>query len=169
MPSREPRSLKLMRGTLRKDREPADPLTPRPGKARPPKWLPPAERTAFRQLVTETERTGTPTKSFTYVLTGAALAWTQLERCTAVLAEKGETYESTTTSGGLKIVARPEVQLRNTAMRLLKVYLVELGLTPAAIGRLDLSAMPRRPADPGRFKRFFGNKAARVPPSPRDR
>lgn len=145
MPARKPRGLKLMTGTLRKDREPSQPAIPRPGKARAPKWLPPAERAAFRQLVAETERTGTPTRSFPHVLTAAALAWAQLERCTTVLSEEGESYETTTTTGALKIVARPEVHLRNTAMRLLRAYLVELGLTPAAIGRVDRASLPQPP------------------------
>lgn len=142
MAARKPRAIKLLRGTLRKNREPASPATPRPGKARPPKWLPPAERSAFRQLAAETQRTGTPTRSFSHVLTGAALAWGQLERCTVVLATKGDTYETTTTTGALKISARPEVHVRHAALRLLKGYLGELGLTPAAIGRVDREALP---------------------------
>jgi P27 family predicted phage terminase small subunit len=158
MPARSPRSLKLLRGTLRKDREPALPATPLPGKARPPKWLPPAERAAFWQLVTETERTGTPTRSFPHVLTGATLAWVQLERCTKVLAENGESYETTTTTGALKIMARPEVQLRNTVLRVLKGYLAELGLTPAAIGRIDRTAFPQEEDDDN--AEFFGSKRA---------
>jgi P27 family predicted phage terminase small subunit len=159
VPSRKPRSIKLMRGTLRKDREPADPPTPRPGKARAPKWLPPAERAAFRQLVAETERTGTPTRSFPHVLAAAALAWAELERCTAILSDKGESYETTTTTGALKIVLRPEVHLRNTALRLLKAYLGELGLTPAAIGRVDRGAMPKRP-DGDLEDSLFGRRGA---------
>src|SRR4051794_25472111 len=103
MPARKPQAVKLMRGTLRKDRQPTTPATPRPGKAKPPKWLPPAERAAFLQLVAETRRTGTPTRSFPHVLAGAAVAWAQLERCTTLIAEKGETYESQTTTGGLKL------------------------------------------------------------------
>lgn len=157
MPARKPRSVKVLRGTFRKDREPSDPPTPRPGRARPPKWLPPAERAAFRQLVTETERIGAPTRSFTHVLTAAAVAWTQVERCTKALASTTETYESKTTTGALKILLRPEVGLRTTALRLLKVYLVELGLTPASIGRIDLSAMPS-PRDAARdalYAKFF--------------
>ena len=153
MPARKPRGSKILRGTFRKDREPADPPTPRVGRARPPKWLPPAERLAFRQLVEETECTGTPTQSFPHVLTAAAIAWVQLERSTNVLAEKGDTYETTTTTGALKIATRPEVQLRNTALRLLKGYLSELGLTPAAIGRVDRAAMPREEDEAARRQR----------------
>src|SRR5512135_3713311 len=123
MPGRKPRGVKLLRGTLRQDREPADPATPRAGRARPPAWLPVAERAAFRALERETARTGTPTRSFPHVLTGAALAWVQLERCTTTLAEKGDSYETTTTTGALKILPRPEVQMRNGALRLLRGYL----------------------------------------------
>jgi hypothetical protein len=60
------------------------------------------------------------------------------------------------------------VQLRHAALRLLKGYLGELGLTPAAIGRVDRATLPmeddfdsvflfgkrgRRRADPR--ERFF--------------
>lgn len=131
-----------MRGTLRKSREPAEPATPQAGKARLPKWLPPAERAAFRQLAAEIERTGIPSRSFVHVLAAAASAWVQLERYSAILSEKGDTYETATTTGALKIMPRPEVHLRNTALRLLRGSLGDLGLTPTAIGRVDRKAIP---------------------------
>jgi P27 family predicted phage terminase small subunit len=161
MPARKPRAVKLLRGTLRKDREPATPATPRAGTARAPTWLPPMERAAFRQLAAETARTGTPTRSFRHVLTGASIACAQLERCTTALAEKGDTYETKTTTGALKILPRPEVQLRAGALRLLKTYLVELGLTPAAIGRVDRAALPTEEDGTNAFAFLSGDRLAR--------
>ena len=155
MPARLPRPVKVLRGTLRKDREPGEPARPRRGKAKPPDWLPPMERAAFQHLERETARTGTPTRSFGHVLAAAALAWASLERCTATLAARGETYETATTTGALKILPRPEVQLRNTVLRLLKGYLSELGLTPAAIGRVDRAALPKD-EDTNAFAFLFG-------------
>ena len=136
-----------MRGTLRKSREPGEPAIPRPGKAQPPPWLPLAERAAFRQLEAETARTGTPTRSFAHILTGAAIAWAQLERCTKTLAEKGDVFETTTTTGALKLAMRPEVQIRDTSLRLLRGYLAVLGLSPVDIGRVDRAALPAEEAD----------------------
>jgi len=107
-------------------------------------------------LTTEVERTGIPSASFGAVLVGAALAWATLERTTAVLGAAGDTYETSTTNGALKIVPRPEVAQRNTALRLLRAYLAELGLTPAALGRVDRAALPKRP---GTARSFLFPKA----------
>jgi phage terminase small subunit len=160
MPKRTPRHVKIMRGTLRPGREPAEPATPQAGKARPPKWLPPAERAAFRQLAVEIERTGVPSRSFAHVLATAACAWVQLERYSAVLSEKGDVYETSTTTGALKIMPRPEVHLRNAALRLLRGYLGDLGLTPLSIGRVDRKAVP--PAESPLEEQLFGARQARV-------
>ncbi len=143
MPARLAHHLKVLRGTDRPDREPREPVLPRKGHAKPPTWLPVAERAAFRQLAGEVEETGIPSASFTHVLAGAAVAWIQVRRATKVLTEKGDAYESTTTTGALKILPRPEVGQRNAALRLLKMYLVELGLTPVGIGRVDRAALPK--------------------------
>jgi phage terminase small subunit len=156
MPARKPRALKVMQGTLRKNREPAVPAAPRPGRARPPAWLPAVERAAFRALETETRRTGTPTRSFQHVLTGGAIAWAQLQRTTGVLGEQGDTYESETSNGARKIVVRPEVQMRAAALRLLKGFLSELGLGPVAIGRVDRAALPKEEDNAGTF--LFGKR-----------
>ena len=152
MPARLPRHLKILRGTHRPDREPREPVSPRRGRAQPPTWLPTAERAAFRQLTNEVERTGIPSKSFTHILAGAAVAWVQVERATAVLSEKGDNYETTSTTGALKIQPRPEVAQRNTGLRLLRSYLVELGLTPVGIGRVDRAALPK--TTPNAFKKL---------------
>jgi hypothetical protein len=108
----------------------------------------------FRQLTTEVERTGLPSRSFGHILTAAAVALAQLMSCNQVLAEKGTSYETTTTTGALKIVARPELATRNTSLRILKGLLAELGLTPLAIGRVDRTAIPK--ARTPRQNRFFG-------------
>jgi phage terminase small subunit len=160
MSARRPRQSKILAGTFRRDREPEVPAAPEEGAAQPPSWLPAIECAAFRRLERETAATGTPTRSFGAVLEGAALVLASLQRYTATLTEAGETYESATTSGALKICTRPEVHLRDTALRLLKGYLAELGLTPGSVGRIDLSGMPR-PRDAAHdayFERFFGNR-----------
>jgi hypothetical protein len=112
----------------------------------------------------ETRRTGTPTRSFLHALTCAAILWAQIQRSTTALAEKGDTYETITTPGALKVVVRPEVQLRNTALRLLRGYLAVLGLSPVDIGRVDRAALPEEEDDISTFlfakrredARFFG-------------
>ena len=143
MPARLPRHQKELTGTLRRDREAAEPAVPQQGRARAPSWLSATERRAFQQLAVEVERTGVATRSFTHVLAAAAVAADQLIRCTKALSENGDTYETETTTGALKIVARPEVALRNTSLRLLKGYLSELGITPVAIGRVDRAVLPK--------------------------
>ena len=147
MPARTGTLLKVLNNTRRQDREPKRPTRPQPGRARCPKWLPSAERSAFRALATTAEATGLATGSFPHVLAGAAVAWVSLQRSTETLARVGETYETTSTNGALKVVERPEVESRNKALRLLRAYLSELGLTPAALGRVDLAKLPAPRSD----------------------
>lgn len=162
MPARKPRQLKVMRGTLRKDREPREPVEPRKGRAEAEAWLSPGERAAFDELAEQAERCGTPTASFPHVLTAAAIVWDQLRRDCETIGTEGMTYESKTTSGARKLVLRPEVYNRASTLKLLRGYLTELGLTPASIGRLDLAAMPADESDEDRVakymksQRFFG-------------
>ena len=82
------------------------------------------------------------------MLAGAAIAWVQLQECTKVLGEKGRTFETSSTTGALKILPRPEVEMRNVSLRLLRAYLIELGLTPCSVGRVDRAVMPRVLRDP---------------------
>ena len=143
MTRRRPQHLKILTRTDRPDREPREPVRPRAGRAQPPAFLPDLERRAFEALAVEVEAIGLPSGSFAHALTGAAVAWATLERCTAFLAAGGESVETETITGALKLVARPEVSSRNTALRLLRSYLVELGLSPAAIGKVDRAALPQ--------------------------
>lgn len=153
MPPRKPRALKLLTGTLRPGREPAVPARPRPGKARPPKCLSAPQRAAFQQLAAQVEATGTPTRSFPLAIAATAILWSEIEQCNAALATTGATFETKTTSGAPKLALRPEAEMRMAALRLLRAYLAELGLTPGSVGRVDRAAMPE---SPDAFERFFG-------------
>ena len=60
----------------------------------------------------------------------------QIQRWQAVLECEGDTYESVTTSGGLKITARPEVAMLSDALRHAQSLIGELMLNPSAALRI---------------------------------
>lgn len=64
----------------------------------------------------------------------------------AITDHGGLTYESTTTTGALKITARPEVAIRADAYRRTLRMMQEFGLT--ASSRAGVHAEPSAPADP---------------------
>lgn len=60
----------------------------------------------------------------------------QIQRWQAVLEVEGDTYETTTATGGLMIRARPEVAMLSDAMRQTQSLIGELMLNPSAALRI---------------------------------
>lgn len=67
----------------------------------------------------------------------AAQAYSTFIRATRVVNERGLTYETTNTTGGQVIKARPEVAIASDAWRRYRAAICELGLTPAARTRVE--------------------------------
>jgi P27 family predicted phage terminase small subunit len=61
----------------------------------------------------------------------------EIEALSAVIDDLGRTYSTTATSGDKLMRARPEVALRNEAMRHAQSLLSEFGLTPAARSKVS--------------------------------
>lgn len=70
----------------------------------------------------------------------------EIERLTAVIEDLGHTYTTTATSGDKLVRGRPEVGMRNEAMRHAQSLLSEFGLGPAS--RSKVSATPEREENP---------------------
>lgn len=67
----------------------------------------------------------------------AAQAYSTFIRSTRVLTVQGLTYETSNTTGGKVIKARPETAIASDAWRRYRAAICELGLTPAARTRVE--------------------------------
>ena len=142
MPGRKakPIQLHVLQGTARKDRHNLD--APKPAKAlpKPPKWLSKPARGFFALLTRRLEELGLASESHTEMLTLVSIALDEVQRCTAVIDAEGMTCSTIATSGALVIKPRPEVTIRQTALRRAQSILAEFGLSPASVGRVGLKA-----------------------------
>lgn len=111
-----------------------------------PAWL--SERAAeiFNDLAAIIDKMGLGSGSDNSMLALLASRIEEVEICTAVIEDGGRVYvskeETTTATDGTLVVkqmvrARPEVGMRNEAMRHVQTLLSEFGLSPAARSRVS--------------------------------
>lgn len=150
MPGRKktPERLKVIAGTSRPDR--ANPNEPkaRAGAAVAPAWL--SERAAeiFDRITVTLLGMGIASPDDADALAMLASRLEEIEICTAVIEDAGRTYEKRDpeTDELLMIRARPEVGMRNEALRHAQSLLSEFGLSPAA--RAKVSAQKTQDENP---------------------
>ena len=137
MAKRTPDHLKVIAGTARPDRMNPDAPAANLGTAEPPEWL--SERAAeiFAQLSATLLGMGIASPDDQAALSMLASRIEEIEICTAVIEDAGRTYTTTATSGDKLVRARPEVAMRNEAMRHAQSLLAEFGLTPAARSKVS--------------------------------
>lgn len=146
---RIPDRLKVVAGTARPDR--ANPYAPaaNPGTAEAPEWL--SERAAelFAQLSATLLGMGIASPDDQAALALLASRLEEVELMTAIIEDTGRTYEQRDEDGNLRMIrARPEVGMRNEAMRHAQGLLSEFGLTPAARSKVSAG----KPAEENPFK-----------------
>lgn len=134
----KPTELKRRQGTLRKSRlnkrEPALP----PGAPALPPELDKIAAAEWRRLVAEALRMRVLTESERGLLCIAAAAYSTWRRAEDALAEAGSlTYETTNTTGGAVIKARPECAIASDAWRRYYNAIVQLGMTPASRSKVS--------------------------------
>lgn len=141
-PRKDP-GLKTLRGTLRKDREPAVPATAIVGPMIAP--MPLTERAlAHFDTVTRLLRAeGRSSQHFAYTVAIFAQRVDQIETLQETIAEEGTTYDTVSQSGSLMHRSRPEVQQLSDAMRHAQALLSELMLSPTAALRLGKAEKPK--------------------------
>ncbi|WP_108484341.1 phage terminase small subunit P27 family [Oceaniglobus ichthyenteri] len=137
MAKRTPDHLKIIAGTARPDRMNPDAPPANIGTANAPEWL--SERVAeiFTQLSATLLGMGIASPDDQAALAMLASRLEEIEICTAVIEDAGRTYATTATSGDKLIRARPEVAMRNEAMRHAQSLLSDFGLTPAARSKVS--------------------------------
>ena len=138
-----PDHLKLVKGTAQKCRMNPKAPAANVGVATAPAWL--SERAAelFDQISATLLGMGIASPDDQHALALAASRLEEVEILTAVIEDAGRTYqaggekdEAGNTVGGLW-KARPEVSMRNEAMRHAQSLLAEFGLTPAARSKVS--------------------------------
>lgn len=142
----KPDALKQLMGTAQPCR--MNPAAPAGSKMVPiaPDWL--SERSAelFGDLVAVLDEMGLTSGSDTVMLAMLASRIEEVEQLTAIIEDGGRVYvskaETTTGKDGALVVkqmvrARPEVGMRNEALRHVQSLLAEFGLSPAARSRVS--------------------------------
>lgn len=135
---RKPDILKKLTGTAQPCRMNEAAPPPNPGTASPPEWLSGRAAELFAQISATLVGMGiaSPDDQHTLALLSSRLE--EIEILTVVVEDEGRTYKA---EGGLW-KARPEVSMRNEAMRHAQSLLAEFGLTPAARSKVSAGKPP---------------------------
>ncbi|CAM3092432.1 phage terminase small subunit P27 family [Paracoccus nototheniae] len=130
---RKPDILKKLTGTAQPSRMNAAAPPPNQGEATAPDWLSARGAELFAQISGTLVGMGiaSPDDQHTLALLSSRLE--EVEILTSVVEDAGRTYKA---EGGLW-KARPEVSMRNEAMRHAQSLLAEFGLTPAARSKVS--------------------------------
>ncbi|RKF16913.1 phage terminase small subunit P27 family [Roseovarius spongiae] len=141
MAKRTPDQLKIIAGTARPDRMNPDAPDANIGTASAPEWLSERASELFAQLSATLLGMGIASPDDQAALAMLASRLEEVEICTAVIEGAGRTYSTTATSGDKLIRARPEVAMRNEAMRHAQSLLSDFGLTPAARSKVSVAKL----------------------------
>ena len=130
---RTPDALKIVAGTARPDRMNPDAPQAASGVSDPPEWLSEGAAERFNQLSAIALDLGiaSPVDQCAQALLASRLD--EIERLTAIIEDGGHTFLTET---GM-VRARPEVGMRNEAMRHAQSLLCEFGLTPATRSKVS--------------------------------
>lgn len=137
MAKRTPDHMKIIAGTARPDRMNPDAPPANSGLATAPDWLSARAAELFGQLSATLHGMGIASPDDQAALAMLASRLEEIEICTAVIEDVGRTYSTTATSGDKLIRARPEVGMRNEAMRHAQSLLSDFGLNPAARSKVS--------------------------------
>lgn len=140
---RKPDQLKLVEGTARPDRMNPDAPPANRGLASPPEWLSERAVEIFQNLSVILDGMGIASPDDVHALALLASRQEEIEICTAVIEDGGRTYAQMNDDGSVKMMrARPEVAMRNEAMRHAQSLLTDFGLTPAARSKVSAGKAP---------------------------
>ncbi len=130
----KPKQVKELKGTYRKHRD--NPNAPEPSKELPiaPETFGDRTRQWFEILLEHIKEQGYASASHTEILSLTAMRLAEIEQLTEIVDKVGgPTYETVSIKGEPIVKARPEVAMRNEAMRHAHSLLVEVGLTPSSV------------------------------------
>lgn len=146
----KPTHLKLLKGTLRKDRAPK--REPQPPAKVPscPRWLHPIAKQEWRRIVKVLEPLQLVTPADRAALAAYCEAYAVWWEATRAIREHGMTQVTETGY----VAQRPEVGIRNSAWKVMRTYAGLFGLSPSDRAKLGGLAKEEAPVDPA--DEFFG-------------
>lgn len=142
---RKPDHLKVVAGTDQPTR--MNPAAPKPSRAlpTPPEHLSERAAECFLRVLAILEGMGLASADHVDMLAMIALTWEDVIECQQVIEDLGRVYFvpifGLFDKEGEPVLApkaRPEVAMRNDALRRLKALLVEFGLSPASLGKVSV-------------------------------
>ena len=125
------------------------PRMPQTRSPRAPRHLDEHARNEWARVVPELVRMGLYTVVDQAALEAYCSCYSQWRRACDEIDKAGETYETVGKSGGVMWRARPQVAIANEALRQMRAFAAEFGLTPAARVRLRGAAQGELPLDGG--------------------
>jgi P27 family predicted phage terminase small subunit len=137
-------NLKLLKGTLRKDRE--NPEAPELEATLPnaPAGLSPRATEWFGRITARLQAINCASSTNTEMLALLASRLTEIEECEVDIEKYGRVYETKTIHGERMVKGNPAVAQRSEAMRHTQSLLAEFGLSLATIGKIrPVSAGPK--------------------------
>lgn len=140
---RKPDALKQLAGTAQKCRmNPAAP-TQTAGLPAPPEWLSARASEIFYQLVAVIDGMRIASADDVAMLAMLSSRLEEVELCTGIVEDLGRTYVTVNQAGAEMHRARPEVAMRNEALRHAQSLLTEFGLSPAARSKVSVNKAPQ--------------------------
>jgi len=127
-----PTHLKLVTGNRGKRALPKNEPKPKRQISAPPVHLSLRALAAWGRFAAILDRMGVLTEADPVALERAVECYATVVDLEEVIALKGRTYETISTTGGVLVKARPEVAMLADADRRLRNYLTDFGMSPAA-------------------------------------
>lgn len=152
MPARIPTSIKIARGTARKDRTKSEPKPPSKV-LRPPAWLSKGALLTWKEFAPICMEMGTLTTADTMPMARYCEMLIQWRECQRIIVEKGMTFDVLSDDGkSVKYVAqRPEIGIANRLAVCLRALEGDLGLSALARGKIDMKPKEKQVNSKGRF------------------
>lgn len=139
-PAKKPAVLKMLDGNPGKKRIQVE-VKPTPIAPECPSWLPPFAQEEWNRVSNQLEKLGLLTNVDGSAFEAYCMAYANWKSAQLVLMEKGTTMMSIK---GFEM-PRPEVAIANQAVKVMKAFITEFGLSPA--GRARMSVTPTTGGD----------------------
>ncbi len=101
-------------------------------------WLSKPAQQIWRRSVPELIATGQLTKVDVDAFAAYCSACATFQQCEEFINKNGMTYESESVNSGVQIKKRPEVAIRSDALKIIRSFASEFGLTPSARTRIKI-------------------------------
>jgi len=122
-----------------------------------PTWtLSPRAQEFFDLIVSRLAEIDQASATYSETITLTANALEEAERMDELLRKEGVTYKTTTQTGGIMFRKRPEVEIRNEALRMARQGLTDLNLNAASLMRLRIPPTKVVDEEDEKFERYFG-------------